>query len=87
MATTKLSTTIAGIVAGATGATGPTGATGTTGPTGPTGQLDLQEPQVQREPQAILVQLDLRELLVLEQLVLQDLRGQQDLQALLEYSR
>jgi len=37
MATTKLSTTIAGIVAGATGATGPTGATGVTGATGSTG--------------------------------------------------
>ena len=36
MATTKLSTTIAGIVAGATGATGPTGATGATGASGAT---------------------------------------------------
>ena len=37
MATTKLSTTIAGIVAGATGATGPTGPTGPAGATGATG--------------------------------------------------
>jgi len=37
MATTKLSTTIAGIVAGATGATGPTGPTGATGATGASG--------------------------------------------------
>jgi hypothetical protein len=36
MATTKLSTTIAGIVAGATGATGPTGPAGATGASGAT---------------------------------------------------
>jgi hypothetical protein len=39
MATTKLSSTIAGIVAGATGATGPTGPTGATGASGATTQI------------------------------------------------